>query len=198
MKKTTVHEQTYLYVSWESTGKYMMDLAESIIRHDKTYDRIIALAKGGLTWSRMLSDYIAVEQLSSIQISFYDDIAKTKRSPVIIQSLPISIQGENVLIFDDIADSGETLTLATTYAKQHGAKDIATATLAVKQWTKTLPDFYAFTSSEWIIWPYEVRETMGLLKKMWTERGDRESSIKKQLHQIGISQEEIALFYNLV
>lgn len=195
MKKTTVHEQTYLYVSWEATGKYMVDLAKSIIRQGKTFDRIIALAKGGLTWSRMLSDYIAVERLSSIQISFYDNIAKTKRSPVIIQSLPISIHGEKVLIFDDIADSGETLTLATTYAKQHGAKDITTATLAVKKWTKTLPDFYAFTSSEWIIWPYEVRETMGLLKKMWTERGDSASTMKKHLREIGISREEIDLFY---
>ena len=194
MKKITIHEQTYLYVGWEASGKHILELSKKILQSGKTYDRIIALAKGGLTWSRLLSDYIAVEELSSVQISFYSGIATTKKAPIVIQSLPISIKGERVLIFDDIADSGETLEVAKQYATMHGAKEIDTATIAVKNWTKVLPDYYAFTSGEWIIWPYEVRETIALLSSMWKERGDSLSVIKKQLAQLGISHEEIDLF----
>lgn len=198
MKKTTIHEQTYLFVSWEASGKHILDLSKKILKSGKRYDRIIALAKGGLTWSRLLSDYIAVEELSSVQISFYTGIATTKKAPIIIQSLPISIKGEKVLIFDDIADSGETLEVAKQYASMHGAKEIDTATIAVKSWTKVLPDYYAFSSGEWIIWPYEVRETIKLLSSMWRERGDSSTVIEKQLLELGISREEIDLFSDLV
>lgn len=198
MKKTTIHEQTYLFVSWEASGKHILELSKKILQSGKTYDRIIALAKGGLTWSRLLSDYVAVEELSSVQISFYTGIAKTKKAPIIIQSLPISIKGERVLIFDDIADSGETLEVAKQYAAMHGAKEIDTATIAVKNWTKVMPNYYAFSSGEWIIWPYEVRETIALLSSMWKERGDSPIVIKKQLLKIGINQEEVALFSDLV
>lgn len=198
MKKTTIHEQTYLFVSWETSGKHILELSKKILKSGKTYDRIIALAKGGLTWSRLLGDYIAVEELSSVQISFYTGIATTKKAPIIIQSLPISIKGERVLIFDDIADSGETLEVAKQYATMHGAKDIDTATIAVKSWTKVMPDYHAFSSGEWIIWPYEVRETISLLSSMWKERGDSPSDIRRQLKELGIGLEEIDLFSDLV
>lgn len=196
MKKTTIHEQKYLLLTWEDAGKHMLELSKKVIADRKKYDRIIALAKGGLTWSRTLCDYLGLENLSSIQIMFYTGIGKTARTPVITQSLPISIKNERVLIFDDVADSGETLILAKKYAKMHGAKDVKVATLAVKTWTKFMPDYYSIESAEWIIFPHEVREMIALLSSMWKERGDSPSAIRKQLLQIGISAEEIDLFYS--
>ncbi|HKY73843.1 MAG TPA: phosphoribosyltransferase [Patescibacteria group bacterium] len=194
MKKTTVHEQSYLLLTWSDVGNVLMQLAEQIIQSGEQYDRIIALAKGGLTWSRTLCDYLGLSNLSSIQISFYTDIGKTARTPVITQSLPITIQNERVLIFDDLADSGETLKIAKKYAKMHGAKSVKVATLASKTWTKFLPDYFIFTSGEWIIFPGETRETIVLLSKMWRERGDSEAQIKKQFIEIGFSLDEIHLF----
>lgn len=198
MKKTTIHEQKYLLLTWEDTGKHMLELSKKILADHKQYDRIIALAKGGLTWSRTLCDYLGLENLSSIQITFYTGIGKTVRTPVITQSLPISIKNERVLIFDDVADSGETLILAKKYAKMHGAKEVKVATLAMKIWTKFKPDYYTIESGEWIIFPHEVRETITLLSSMWKERGDSPVAIKKQLAEIGISTDEIDLFSDLV
>lgn len=194
MKKTTIHEQKYLLLTWEDIGDVLMQLAEQIIQSGERFDRIIALAKGGLTWSRTLCDYLGLSNLSSIQISFYTDIGKTTRTPIITQSLPITIQHERVLIFDDLADSGETLKIAKKYAKMHGAKTVKVATLASKTWTKFLPDYFIFTSGEWIIFPGETRETIILLSKMWRARGDNETQIQKQFTKIGFSSHEISLF----
>jgi len=198
MKRTTVHEQQYLLLTWEDAGKYMLDLARKILEDKKEYDRIIALAKGGLTWSRALCDYLGLENLSSIQITFYTGIGKTAKTPVITQSLPISIKNERVLIFDDVADSGETLELAKTYANMHGAKEVDVATLVTKTWTVHKPQYFAIESGEWVIFPHEIRESIEILTSMWKERGDTPKAIVKQLKHIGIQEEEIVLFSNLV
>ena len=105
MQAMTFHDQAYEFYPWESLGKDIFDLSKKIIDSGEKYDRIIALAKGGLTFSRSLVDYLNVQEVSSIQIQFYTGIGTTNRTPIITQSLPVSIKDENILIFDDIVDN---------------------------------------------------------------------------------------------
>ena len=198
MKKHTIYGQKYLTLSWDETNEQLLQIAEKIIKKKEKFDRVVALAKGGLTWSRTLCDYLGIKELSSIQISFYTGIASTQKTPVITQSLPIAIQNERILIFDDVADSGETLVLAKKYIKMHGAKTVKTATVAIKSWTSFVPDYYGFNSSEWIIFPHEIRETMTLLKRSWKKQHISDAVVKKHLTSLGMSAREIAVFYNLV
>jgi hypoxanthine phosphoribosyltransferase len=164
------------------------------LKTEKKFDRVIALAKGGVTFSRSLVDYLKIEHYSSIQIEFYTGIAQTNRTPVITQSLPTSIKDEHVLVFDDIADSGETLQLATQYFKYHGAADVTTAVLIKKPWSSYAPAFSARSSEAWIIFPNEVRESIELLTQTWRKAGDSSAKITEQLLEIGFSKSEVALF----
>jgi hypoxanthine phosphoribosyltransferase len=198
MKKTIIDGQAYLVVTWEETGEHALKLAEKIIKSGNKYDRVIALAKGGLTWSRTMVDFLAIPNLSTMQVSFYTDIASTTKTPIITQSLPMNIQGERVLIFDDVSDSGETLLLTKKYLKMHGAKSVTTATLSIKSWTSYVPDFYSFSSSEWIIFPHESRETIGMLKKSWKKKGVSDVQVKTRLRRLGLKKSEIDVFYPLV
>lgn len=194
--KTVIHDQVYEFYSWKNLGEDIFTLAKDIIESGKDFDRIVALAKGGLTFSRSLVDYLHVPKISSIQIEFYTGIGETNRLPVITQSLPVTIQNERILIFDDIVDKGDTLELAIKYLGHHGAAEITTASLFYKPWSKVKPDFISRTSEAWVIFPNEIRETIELLVNKWGQQGDSPAQISAQLLQIGFSKPEVELFAN--
>ncbi len=197
MKATIIHDQTYEFYTWDALGQDIFKLAKQIIDSGQQFDRIIALAKGGLTFSRSLVDYLDVENVSSFQIEFYTGIGTTAKTPVITQSLPVSIRGERILVFDDIVDQGSTMELATQYLQQHGVKSLHTASLVQKPWSTFKVDFWAHQSKAWVIFPNEVRETILLLKELWQEQGDSLEKIQAQLLEIGFTKAEVALFLNL-
>lgn len=177
MNKSTFHGQAYEFYPWSQLGEDAFTLAKKILADDLEIDRIVALAKGGLTFARSLVDFLDVPDVSSIKIEFYTGISTTKDTPVITQSLPVSIKGENILIFDDIVDQGKTMELAVNYLKQHGAKQIYTASLIEKPWSEFKVDYSARTSESWVIFPNETRETISTLKKIWSEKGEDRKSV---------------------
>jgi hypoxanthine phosphoribosyltransferase len=197
MQSTSFHGQAYEYYSWESLGKDIFTVAQQILATNQKFDRIIALAKGGLTFSRSLVDYLEVEDISSIKIEFYTGIGTTAKTPVITQSLPVSIKGERILLFDDIVDKGETMKMATHYINYHGATSITTAALIKKPWAEFQVDFAARSSEAWVIFPNEVRETITTLLSIWQKAGDSPEVIRRQLLEIGFSEPEVALFSRL-
>lgn len=197
MTSLTIHDQAYEFYDWQTLGDDIFRLAQKIIASGHQYDRIVALAKGGLTFARSMVDYLGVEAISSIQIEFYSGINETQRLPVITQSLPVSIRNENILIFDDIVDKGETIVLAKNYLQQHGTKNIEVATLIQKPWAKAKADFFARSSEAWVIFPNEIRETIHILTNKWHKMGDSPEVIRKNLLQLGFSKDEVELFANL-
>lgn len=190
----TIHNIPYEFYSWAELGEDIFELSKKILESGQEFDRIVALAKGGLAFSRSLVDYLKVDNVSSIQIEMYAGINEVQHLPVITQSLPTSIRHEKILVFDDLADSGETLKLAVDYLKHHGPKSVHTATLMVKPHTVFTPDFWVRETSAWVIFPNEVRETITQLVGMWTKNGDDTATIQRQLTQIGLPAKEIAFF----
>ncbi len=197
MKRTTIHDQAYEYYSWEQLGDDIFALGQEILNSGEEFDRIVALAKGGLTFSRSLVDYLQIDNISTMQIEFYTGIGTTAKTPVITQSLPVTIRGEKILIFDDILDTGGTLKLANEYIQHHGAAKISTAVLVSKPWAEVEVDFSARDSEAWVIFPNETRETIETLTQLWRDAGDDEQRIHSQLLEVGFSQQEVALFADL-
>ncbi|PIR59143.1 MAG: phosphoribosyltransferase [Candidatus Pacebacteria bacterium CG10_big_fil_rev_8_21_14_0_10_56_10] len=187
----TIHDQAFEYYSWNQLGSDVYALAKQLLDDDSRFDRLIALAKGGLAPARALADFLKIDQLSSIQVEFYTGIGQRGQTPVITQSLPVQIKGERVLVFDDIVDSGKTFALASSYLTAHGAAEISTAALIVKPWTKHRPDYAVHTTEAWVIMPNEVRETIELLSQSWREKGDSTASIKRQLRKIGFDPGQV-------
>jgi uncharacterized protein len=196
MRQTTIHDQTYEFYSWPVLGEDIFKLAKQIIESGHEFDRVIALAKGGLTFARSMVDYLNVKEVSSFQIEFYTGIAETAKMPVITQSLPVSVKNERILIFDDIVDLGETMKVATQYLQYHGVKSLTTASLVKKPWSKFDVEFTARETTAWVIFPNEARETIQTLTGIWQKKGDSPDKIKSQLLEVGFSEAEVALLAN--
>jgi len=193
----TIQDQVYEYHSWELLGREIFNLAQQIIKSGEKFDRVVALAKGGLTFGRSLVDYLDIEDLSSVQIEFYTGIGKTAKTPVIKQSLPVSINNERILVFDDVVDKGDTMQLAVEYLQYHGVKSITTSTLVVKPWSSFKPDYVAHTTEAWIIFANESRETILLLRDTWRKKGESDTEIAANLVKIGLPQAEVEFFMKI-
>lgn len=197
MNEQTFHDQAYEYYDWPTLGSDIFNLAQQILNQGLEFDRLVALAKGGLAFSRSMVDYLAIPQVSTLQVEFYTGIAQTAKTPVITQSLPVSVKNERILVFDDICDQGATLDFATKYLSYHGVKDIKTAVLLTKPWSSFKPDFSARESQAWVIFPNETRETIEALITNWAKIGDSPDVIREQLLKIGFSEAEVALFHSV-
>lgn len=193
-KATVIDNQSYITPSWEQTGLLCFELSKNISSRKIHFDRLIALVKGGLTWSRTLLDYLNIPQLSSFQVKFYSDIAKTNSRAIVVQSLPVVVENESILLFDDVVDSGETVKTARDYLLMCGAKQVTTASLFVKDWVKVKPDFYVYKTSSWIIFPHEIRESITLLYSRWRKEKISTNESKNRLIKIGISKKEVDYF----
>lgn len=184
---------SYKFIDWVQWGDYAYDLAVKLLEKDVHFHRIIALATGGLTLSRAMKDYLDIPKISSLHISFYQGIAAQGKTPIITQSVPTNIQGEDILIFDDINDSGETMKTAKAYVGMHGAASITTATILQKPGTNFPSDYFALTTDDWIIFPDEVRETITYLRAKWQKNGLEDGEIEGRLKDIGFTGKHLQI-----
>ena len=76
-----------------------------------------------------------------------------------IFNIPDLSRAKSVLVLDDIADSGETLTeIKKTLKRLYPDIDIKIATLLYKRTSIVRPDFFAKETTEWIefLWDFTV------------------------------------------
>lgn len=198
LKQIEYDKIPYIAPSWEDMGVLCFNLAKQILDSGKKYDRVVALAKGGWTWARTLVDYLQIENIASVQIKFYSDVNTTSETPVILQSLSTSVNGENILQFDDVADSGKTLVVAKDYILKCGAKLVDTATLFYKPRSVFKPDFYSYSTSAWVIFPHEVREIVIQAGRSWLKSGLKKEAVIKRFTDLGLPYDQIIYFLNLL
>lgn len=195
MKKISFSDESlsFYYCTWEKLGELIEKLSFKILDKNLKIDRIIALATGGLSASRSLKDYLKVKKLSVMQVEFYKGIDEKSEFPIITQSVSVSVEGENILLFDDINDTGKTLKTAVSYLRLRGAKKIYTATIFQKPHTSFPSDFYGEQITSWVIFPDEVRETIEFLTERWKGKFSR-SEIVEMLKRIGFKEDQIKRF----
>ncbi|MDD1775757.1 MAG: phosphoribosyltransferase [Candidatus Methanomethylicus sp.] len=175
-----------LTVTWDDVQSSLLTLADKITASGFTPDMIVGVARGGWVVARILSDLLDVSDLASVKISFYKGLYDKSRMPVIVQPVSESPKGKRVLVVDDVADSGESLLLAKSHIIENGARDLRTATLHLKPWSKIVPDYYIGNTESWILYPWELRETLGHLIRIWAKETHDQEVLKSRLLSAGI------------
>lgn len=179
-------ETKFIYPNWEQLNKITFRLAEQIVAEASQFDRIVTLAKGGWPMTRALVDFLQIPEVASVGIKFYQGINQRLNRPEVYQNLPVAIQGERVLLFDDVADTGESLEFMRDFLNEKGVGEMKAATLFYKPHSSVQPDYYVEETNAWIIFPYETLETMELLEKKWQKQGVDQSEIKRRFKQLKI------------
>ncbi len=180
----------YITPSWDQLDSLTLDIARQVKNSSFHFDLVVALAKGAWPMSRSFVGYSGVKELASLGVKFYRGVDSRLSQPEIYQELPdsVEIKGKDVLIFDDVADTGESLVFTKDYLLAKGAKSVKTAAILLKPWSVLIPDFYGETTDAWIIFPCERKEMIDLLGKNWKEQGIGETEILERYEKLGFME----------
>jgi hypoxanthine phosphoribosyltransferase len=150
----------YEVPTWNQIYEMLLCQAQKIKTQNYKPDLIIAIARGGVVPARILSDLLETPNLSFIQIEFYTNINQKLQEPTLKQTLTTNVTGKKILLIDDISDTGKSLNLAKTNLQHQGAIEIKIATLYEKPQSITTPDFYEKQTTNWVVFPWDIKETL--------------------------------------
>jgi len=186
----------YLAPSWDDLDHLAFNISTKIIEDGIKFDRIVTMAKGGWPMARPLVDYVSAKEVASIGLRLYKGIDQRELKPEVYQDLNADVSGETILLFDDVADTGESLEFVKDYLEKKGAKKIYTATLFYKPHSSIKPDYYSRETVSWIIFPYELRETMDVLVDKWESEGLDETKVIDRFVKLGFKKSMVEYFYS--
>lgn len=179
-------ETRYIAPTWADLEQLTLEVSKQVHNSQRPIDLIVTLAKGGWPMTRSLADFLLIDEIASIGVKFYSGINEKLAQPKVYQDLPVDVAGKHVLLFDDVADSGGSLKFVTDLLEQRKVASVTTATLFYKEHSAVKPDFFAYTTNAWIIFPFEKREMGMLLTKKWQVSNVQMELINQQLHQMGL------------
>jgi hypoxanthine phosphoribosyltransferase len=162
--------ERFVVPTWEQIYAMLLDLAHKI-QYDKFGpDIVLGVSRGGLAPARVLSDLLE-SPIAKVKVEFYSGVAERKKEPLITEPVSVDVKGMRVLVVDDVSDTGKSLRLVKAHLLEHGVGDLKTATLYNKPWSITLPDYYEETTSDWIVFPWERKETLRKVAEKFIEQG---------------------------
>jgi len=151
----------YVYISPTRAYEMSYELGRKIKESGYNPDCLVGICRGGLPIVRTLSDLFGIENVYTIRIIYYKGIKTTKKKPKLIQDVDRSfLENKRILVVDDVSDTGNSLILAANLMKKKHVKEFKIATLHYKPWSEYKPDYYIDETDKWIIYPWEVGETV--------------------------------------
>jgi len=188
-------DMNYYSVSWKQLHSSTHSLTEKIIKKNTKLVLIVGIARVGLTIAHIASDFLKLP-VASFTISSYKDLKQQKMSDISFH-VGGDLKGKHVLLIDDVSDTGKTFVRGIKYLTELGAASITTASPYIKPWTHHLPDFYVKSVDEWIVFPYDMRETVEALQTNLLKDGKSVEHISKQLSLIKIPNKYIIKYLKI-
>lgn len=182
--------------SWNQIYEMLLRMVEKIRKSGFMPDVIVGVSRGGWAPARVLSDLLNNPNLANVRAEFYLGVAETKSEPTLTQPVSVSVAGKKVLIVDEIADTGKSLKLVKEHITQEGATQVKVATVYYKPWSIILPDYYERETSRWIVFPWEIRETVRKIVKKCKAKGKSVEEETAKLIKAGVSEELVKRFLN--
>ncbi len=185
----------YEVPTWNQIYTMLLDLAEKIRKNSFKPDIIVGVSRGGWPPARVLSDLLSNPNLASVRAEFYVGVAETKGEAALTQPVSTSVTSKKVLIVDEVADTGKSLRLVREHMIEQGAAEVRIATVYYKPWSIVKPDYFEMETSRWIVFPWEMKETIRKIIKRCRKRNVPFETEKMKLVEAGIPDSLIDRFF---
>lgn len=164
--------------NWEYIYGLCRGVSKQVKATDFEPDVVVALARGGWFAGRCICDFLGLDDLTSLKMEHYVGTGVKSDEPQIRYPMPEeSVNGKNVLVIDDIADTGGSIRRAHEYVTDRGAADVRTGTLQLLQTSEFEPEFVGERLDEWtwVVYPWNFIEDMIDLMAGVMEKADQET-----------------------
>ena len=149
--------------NWEYIYGLCRDVSNAVKAAEFEPDVVVALARGGWFAGRCCCDFLGLDDLTSLKMEHYVGAAEKSEEARIRYPMPAgSVTDKDVLIIDDIADTGGSIQRAYEYVTDREADEVRTATLQLLDTSAFEPDFVGerLDSWTWVVYPWNFIEDM--------------------------------------
>jgi hypoxanthine phosphoribosyltransferase len=180
--------------TWDQIYEMLLDIAEKVRKNGFKPDIIVGISRGGWPPARVLSDLLDNPNLANVKAEFYLGVAETKGEPTLTQPVSTDVTDKKVLIADEVADTGKSLKLVREHIIKEGATEVKIATVYYKPWSIIIPDYYGKETNHWIVFPWEIKETIRKIVKEYRKKGKSVEEETAKLVKAGISRKLVRRF----
>ena len=142
----------YLDLSWEMFGELCRALALKVAR-DYDPDVVVGIARAGAVPGAVVATILGVDFYSMI-ISRKADDDDVRERPEILSALTRDVEGQRVLIVDEVTTSGATLRLALAAVRDTHPIEVRTATSFART-RGYKPDYFALETDAEVVLPWD-------------------------------------------
>ena len=142
----------YLDLSWEMFGELCRALALKVAR-DYDPDVVVGIARAGAVPGAVVATILGVDFYSMI-ISRKADDDDVRERPEILSAAPREVEGQRVLIVDEVTTSGATLRLALAAVRDTHPIEVRTATSFART-RGYKPDYFALETDAEAVLPWD-------------------------------------------
>lgn len=146
------HRKGIEELSWNDFGVLCRKLVERLAEVD--VDMIVGIARAGLFPATAVAAMLRLE-LFPVRITRRVGGVVKYTTPIWRVDLPDLDSGLSLAVIDEIADSGQTLSLVAARALERGAKHVHTVSLFAHSWADPMPDITARVSDALVIFPWD-------------------------------------------
>lgn len=134
-------EKVRVLISKEEVGKRITELGKQISEdYNGEEIHLICVLKGGVFFTCELAKHISCPvSMDFMSVSSYGDDTKSSGVVKIVKDLDESIENKNVLVVEDIIDSGRTLSYLLENLKSRNPKSLRLCTLLDKPERRVKP-----------------------------------------------------------
>ena len=169
METRTVGGRKFLILSWADIEKLVENIEEELGRDGYRPDTLVGILRGGMIVADLLSDLLNIREVYVVGCKSYAELSAGEVR-LYHDLLLKDLGGRDVLLVDDVADTGSTLeTAVEKILKPRNPRTVRTATLLIKPWSKSKPDYTAASTDAWVVFPWERMETVRAVGRMWAE-----------------------------
>ena len=144
-------------VTWDDLDRLVAGLAERL--STEQFDLMLAITRGGLVPAGMLAYRLRIRNILVAAVAFYDDEGRPGPHPTFLQfpADPL-LRGREVLVVDEVWDSGTTIHAVTERIRQAGGYP----TTVVVHYKPThsvvpgAPDVHAVETDRWVVYPFKA------------------------------------------
>jgi uncharacterized protein len=153
--------------TWSDADRWAGTLSDRIRASGRLPGTIVALTRGGWVPARLVADRLGIHRLVSLRAQHWGVTARPSGKAELTEGLSGPVDGHDVLVIDDITDTGESLALATEHIRQAGARRLESAAFLHIAHSKFKPDYFAEEIERdhwvWVVFPWNYWEDVAAL-----------------------------------
>ncbi len=144
-------------LTWERFGRAARELAELVAADGYRPDIVLSIARGGLFVAGALGYALDVKNLHVCNVEYYTGVDTRLDLPVMLPPVPaaVDLSGAQVLVADDVADTGATLKLVKEFCADHVA-EVRCAVVYEKPHSTVRCEYVWRRTDKWINFPWST------------------------------------------